>query len=188
MSIILSKLFGVVGLIVAIAVAEVMLTFTILISTMIMNLVKPVKKADDRFRVLNKVIDDEGAYLEISITDGDQINQMMTMVEDFCNDCIDNERKRFFIRLFVEEMTVLIIERGFVKGEEHSVDVRIFTNEDSLIIRTRDDCKALSMKEKQLIISEAPDDKYMGMKLVNAFAKDVHYLPTMNMNNFMIEV
>ncbi len=187
-SIILSKLFGVVGLIVAIAVAEVMLTFTILISTMIMNLIKPVKNADDRFRVLNKAINDDGAFLEISITDGSQLHQMMTMVEDFCNDCIDNERKRFFIRLFVEEMTVLIIERGFVKGEEHSVDVRIFTNEDSLIIRTRDDCKALSMKEKQLIISEAPDDKYMGMKLVNAFAKDVHYLPTMNMNNFMIEV
>ena len=83
---------------------------------------------------------------------------------------------------------MLIIERGFDNVKEHSVDVRIFANEDSLIIRTRDDCKALSMKEKQLIINEAADDEYMGMKLVKAFAKDVHYLPTMNMNNFMIEV
>ncbi len=187
-SILLSHMFGVVGLLVAIFAAEMALTATIIISTMVMNLIKPVKNADDRFRVLNKAINDDGAFLEISITDGSQLHQMMTMVEDFCNDCIDNERKRFFIRLFVEEMTVLIIERGFVKGEEHSVDVRIFTNEDSLIIRTRDDCKALSMKEKQLIINEAADDEYMGMKLVKGFAKDVMYLPTMNMNNFIIEV
>ncbi|MBQ4232962.1 MAG: hypothetical protein II699_06740 [Lachnospiraceae bacterium] len=187
-SMLLSKLFGVIGLLVAIAAAEVMLTVTILIATLLMNLIKPVKKGEDRFRVLNKAIDDDGTFLEISITDGNQIGQMMAMVEGFCNDCIENEKKRFFVQLFVEEMTVLIIERGFDNVKEHSVDIRIFANEDSLIIRTRDDCKALSMKEKQLIINEAADDEYMGMKLVKAFAKDVHYLPTMNMNNFMIEV
>jgi hypothetical protein len=184
----LSKVFGVIGLLVAIAMAEVMLTMTILVATLLMNLIRPIKKSEDRFRVLNKAIDDDGTFLEISITDGNQIGQMMAMVQGFCNDCIENEKKRFFVQLFVEEMTVLIIERGFDNVKEHSVDIRIFANEDSLIIRTRDDCKALSMKEKQLIINEAADDEYMGMKLVKAFAKDVHYLPTMNMNNFMIEV
>ena len=83
---------------------------------------------------------------------------------------------------------MLIVERGFTEDEVHSVDIRIFKDDDSLIVRTRDNCKEFSMKEKQIIINEADDDKYMGMKLIKAFAKDVHYLPTMNMNNFIIEL
>ena len=130
----------------------------------------------------------DGAFLEISLTDGEQIGQMMEMVKEFTTECITDQKKRYFTKLLVEEMTVLIVERGFAADEEHSVDVRIFIDEDSLIIRTRDDCRSLSMKEKQLIINEADDDVYMGMKLVQSYAKDVHYLPTMNLNNFTIVV
>ena len=188
MSIALSKIFGIYGLFIAIAAADIALTLTIVIATWIMNKIKPVSKEADYFRILNKAMQYDGAFLEISLTDGEQIGQMMEMVKEFTTECITDQKKRYFTKLLVEEMTVLIVERGFAADEEHSVDVRIFIDEDSLIIRTRDDCRSLSMKEKQLIINEADDDVYMGMKLVQSYAKDVHYLPTMNMNNFTIVV
>ena len=88
-SLVLSRLFGVYGLMVA-----------ILIATGVLNSIKPVEKSNDSFRVLNKTIEDQGAFLEISLTDGEQLSQMMTMVESFSADCIDDDRKKFFVKLF----------------------------------------------------------------------------------------
>ncbi|MCR4716141.1 MAG: ATP-binding protein, partial [Lachnospiraceae bacterium] len=121
-----------------------------------------------------------------SLTDEAQLDQMLTMVKEFCNENIADRKKHYFVQLFVEETSVLIVERGFSDGKEHTMDMRIYIDDEETIIRTRDDCKALSMKEKQVILNESDDEDYLGMKLIRGFAKDVHYLPTMNLNNFII--
>ena len=88
--------------------------------------------------------------------------------------------------LITEELAVFLAEHGFKDGE----DARLVAKDDDLIIRMRDDCKPLNLKDYYQLLLETPEieDEEISLAIIFKMAKDVKYTATFGANNLIVRV
>ena len=92
--------------------------------------------------------------------------------------------------LITEELAVFLADHGFKDGEEHNINARLVAKDDDLIIRMRDDCKPLNLKDYYQLLLETPEieDDEISLSIVFKMAKDVKYTATFGANNLIVRV
>ncbi len=110
--------------------------------------------------------------------------------EQICAFCRSREIDRktaMLIGLSVEEMTVNIIEHGFTKDRrEHNVDVRLVLEQDSRVIRIRDNCVSFD-PTKYLELHHSDDPAaHIGLRMVMGMTKEAFYINTLGLNNLTL--
>lgn len=92
--------------------------------------------------------------------------------------------------LITEELSVFLAQQGFKDGEEHHINMRLVAKGDDLIIRMRDDCKPLNLKDYFQLLLETPEieDEEITLSIIFKMAKDVKYTSTFGANNLIVRV
>ncbi|HBE14764.1 MAG TPA: hypothetical protein DCY72_00740, partial [Ruminococcaceae bacterium] len=92
--------------------------------------------------------------------------------------------------LIAEELAIFLAEHGFKDGEKHNINARLVAKDDDLIIRMRDDCKPLNLKDYYQTLLETPEieDDEISLSIVFKMAKDVKYTATFGANNLIVRV
>ena len=105
----------------------------------------------------------------------------------FCHERGIDRKAAMLIGLSVEEMTVNIIEHGFTKDKrEHNVDVRLVLDEDSRVIRIRDNCVSFD-PTKYLELHQSDDPAaHIGLRMVMGMTKEAFYINTLGLNNLTL--
>ena len=105
----------------------------------------------------------------------------------FCRERGIDRKSSMLIGLSVEEMTVNIIEHGFTKDKrEHNVDVRLVLDEDSRVIRIRDNCVSFD-PTKYLELHQSDDPAaHIGLRMVMGMTKEAFYINTLGLNNLTL--
>ena len=100
---------------------------------------------------------------------------------------IDGTRSNH-VGLALEEMSVLIIDAGFGDGRDHSIDIKIFVKNGQITIRLRDDCRAFDATRRNAIMHPEDNCANIGIRVLNAIAKDINYYSTLDMNYLTMHV
>lgn len=103
----------------------------------------------------------------------------------------DADKKRAMTYgLITEELAIFLANIGFKDGEEHNINARLVAKDDDLIIRMRDDCKPLNLKDYYQMLLETPEieDEEISLAIIFKMAKDVKYTATFGANNLIIRV
>lgn len=92
--------------------------------------------------------------------------------------------------LITEELSIFLANSGFKDGEEHNINARLVAKGDDLIIRMRDDCKPLNLKDYYQLLLETPEieDEEISLAIIFKMAKDVKYTATFGANNLIVRV
>ena len=98
-----------------------------------------------------------------------------------------DRRKAMLLGLCVEEMTVNIIEHGFSKDKlSHNVDIRLVLEEDSQVIRIRDNCVRFD-PTKYLELHRSDDPAaHIGLRMVMGMVREAAYVNSLGLNNLTL--
>ena len=93
------------------------------------------------------------------------------------------------IGLCVEEMTVNIVEHGFTKDSlPHNIDVRLVLNEDTRVIRIRDNCVNFD-PTKYLELHQSDDPAaHIGLRMVMGMVREARYVNSLGLNNLSLVI
>ncbi len=106
---------------------------------------------------------------------------------DFCLDRGMDRRTAMLIGLCVEEMTVNIIEHGFTKDNlDHNVDVRVVLEEDSRVIRIRDNCVHFDPTNYLALHQSDDPAAHIGLRMVMGMVKEAGYVNSLGLNNLTL--
>lgn len=84
----------------------------------------------------------------------------------------------------------IIIEHGFTrKSGANRAEIRVTLNNDSLIIRVRDNGREFDLsKLANILTDESAPYSNIGIKLICRSAKDIHYYRIWGMNTTILEI
>lgn len=184
LSFILLPILNVYGLWLAIPLSEILLTASILIVNAIRS--KNNVKRKSMLSLFDDVEDDPNSHIEVHIESKEQISDTTIQIKEFCNRLKVDSKDSYYLQLFVEEISALIIEHGFTDKKKHSIDIRVYKDENDFIVRTKDNCKPFNANEQKKMYDEVVNGDYMGIQMIYKIAKDVKYINSMNINNFII--
>ena len=125
--------------------------------------------------------------LERTIRTLDDAMDSSQQAMDFCLLHGLDRRLSNMISLCIEEITVNIVEHGFVKDTRpHQVDLRLVMQDGSRIIRIRDNCINFD-PTVYLELHKADDPSaHVGIRMVLAMVKDAYYVNTLGLNNLTL--
>lgn len=120
--------------------------------------------------------------LEADIASMADVTAVAEKAEKFCLRYGRDPRISNHIALCIEEMAGNVIRHGFRDGKPHHLSVLILNKPDHWVLRFRDDCRAFDP------VHYVPSDREdaLGIRLVQAIARDAHYTYTMNLNNLAL--
>lgn len=101
-----------------------------------------------------------------------------------------NKKRAKTYGLITEELAVFLAEHGFKDGKEHHINMRLVAKDDELIIRMRDDCKPLNLKDYYQLLndSQGKEEEKVNLSIILKMAKDVKYTATFGANNLILRV
>lgn len=180
--------YGVWGLWLSIPLSEVLLMLLVLAIRVIKN--KKNHNPEGVFALTDAPREDPQRHLEIQISEKEQLPQQMEKIRNFCAYNQLKQKQLYYLELFMEEIVVIILKQGFSgeKSRRKMIDIRIYIDADTVIIRTRDNGAAITAAERMKLIEKLQEGEYMGLQMVYKLAEDVQYVTTMNMNNFIISL
>ena len=97
----------------------------------------------------------------------------------------DEKRARTF-GLIIEELGIFLAKHGFSDGKPHTINVRLVAMNKDLIIRMRDDCKPLNIKEYYKFLSTL--EEKVELSIILKISKDVIYTPIFGANNLILKI
>lgn len=184
LSFILLPILNVYGLWISIPLSEILLCGTIVIVNAVKN--KNNKKRKSMFSLFDDVEEDKNSHLELHINSKEQIAETVTNIKDFCNRLNVDDTKTYYLQLFVEEMISLIINHNTIDKKKYHIDIRLYKDNELFVIRTKDNCKPFNATEQEKMYNEVANGSFMGIQMVFKLAKDIKYINSMNVNNFIV--
>lgn len=143
------------------------------------------------YLLLPKKRDDEKMQTELITKKIQSFESAVDFSVEVCKLCEKNgfnELKKMMAGLFAEEMACNVVRHGINGKVKYSLEGMAKCENDSLVIRFRDDCKQFSPVEYAKEIPEGDVTKNIGIRMVMKAAKDVNYTTTLGFNNLMIVV
>lgn len=129
---------------------------------------------------------------EISViaTSIDEIEELSKIAVAFAIEHGANKKRAKRYGLITEELSVFLAEHGFNDGKEHNINMRLVAKNDDLIIRMRDDCKPLNLKDYYKLLQNSQDKKEeeINLAIIVKAAKDIKYTATFGANNLILRV
>lgn len=187
LSFLLCSAFGIIGLCVAIPLSEFLLTVTILLVNGWRNRKNPLRSSI--FSFFDDVDKDASSSLEITVTSKEQLADTNEQVQAFCRKRRLDEKTSYYIQLFFEEIILLIINHGFAEKKNPSISLRLYADEDGLILRVKDNCRPFNAAEqKKMYDKSTSSDEYLGIRMIYHLSKKTDYVNTMNINQFLIHL
>ena len=163
--------------------------FLVLVSTFVIPAIinKRISLAPEELLLLP---DDFGAkpedVYEVSMHTLDDVMTASEEIMNFVQKKDGDKRTAFMLSLFAEEMPKNTIQYGFKEGKTGSVDLRLVYNEKGKVIWLRDNGKPFDPRDWLKKNSNEDTASGMGIRMVTAMAKDVSYIPSMELNNLVI--
>ena len=180
----LAPRYGVLGLWLSIPLSEILLVVIITVAKGIKN--KCQHHPGGFFSLLDVCDDDPNRYLEIHLSQKDELQEQIGKIKAFCQINQLDAKQLYYIELFIEEIVVIIFEKGFVDTKRKDIDIRVYIDDEDVIIRTKDNGKTITVPERLELLKEAERGDYLGMQMVNKLAEEMKYITTMNINNFIV--
>lgn len=184
--VVLAPHYGVPGLWLSIPLSEILLMLVVLVANGIKN--KKIHNPDGIFSLLDAYEDDPQTHLEIQLSEKEQLPQQMERIRSFCEYNQLSDRQLYDLELFLEEIVVIVLEKGFAgaKKKEKMINIRIYIDAENVIIRTRDNGDTITAVERLELAEKVQEGEYMGLQMIYKLAQDVQYITTMNLNNFIV--
>lgn len=128
--------------------------------------------------------------ISITATTVKDIEYLSYIAIAFANEHAASKKRARNYGLIVEELSIYFAEHGFKDGAQHYINARLVAKDDDLIIRMRDDCKLLNLKEYYQLIKEDQSKMEEGINLaiILKMAKDVKYTSTFGANTLIIKL
>lgn len=180
----LAPAFGVMGLWLAIPLSEIILVLIITIANGIKN--KYQHNPNGFFSLLDSYESHPERYLEIHLENKDALKEQWDKIECFCRNNQLDSKQLYYIELFVEEIVVLVFEKGFEESKNKSIDIRVYIDHDDIVIRSKDNGNTITEMERMELLEKLQDDVYIGINMICRLASEVQYITTMNVNNFVV--
>lgn len=181
------RLFGLRGVETGFAAAGALVLVVVFLIPVICNKKFPVCEQD-----LLVLPDDFGAkpeeLYEASMRSMEDVMKVSEEVMGFVRDRGADRRDGIMLPLFIEEMAKNTITHGFGEGRRGSVDLRLVYRKDSKMIRLRDDGIPFDPVKWMEHNSGEDPSSGIGIRMVTGLARDVDYVPAMEMNNLLIHI
>ena len=129
--------------------------------------------------------------ISFSVCTVDEVIRVSEQVNNFLVSAgIKNATTIYKASLCVEEMASNVVNHGFKKdSKEHSCDIRIIVeNDNTIVMRIRDDCPLFNVKERYACIDKGDVCSNLGIKLVFAVADEVSYIKLLDLNTVQIKI
>ena len=183
--IIMGQIFGVKGVGAGFIVSGVITFICCLLFPLIIKRKMP-KNIDDYILLKDDFGSKPENTFEASICDLDGAMDVSRRIVDFYKEHNIDKRTITYISLFLEEMLRNTIEHGFTNKKDNYIDIRVIYGKEKQVIRLRDNGRPFDPVEWHK--TNHPDDPTagLGIRMVIGLAKEVRYVPAMDMNNLMI--
>lgn len=168
-------------------IAEVITIITIVIFAAVKKRGLPSKASDFLFLKEPFGVDDKDLF-EVSITKIDEVVPASVAVSKFCEEHNASSKTATLLSLFVEELSNNIVQHGFSDGKKHSIDIRLFCNDEGWTLRFRDNCRQFDPTEWIKLHQSDDPVSNIGIRMVCGMAKKVDYLSTMELNNLTLKL
>ena len=183
--IVLGQLFGVKGVGAGFIVAGVITLICCFLFPLIIKKKMPTK-IDDYILLKEDFGSKPEDTFEVSVSNLEGAMDVSDRVMEFYKEHHMDKRTITYISLFLEEMLRNTIEHGFEGKKDNYIDVRVICGKEKQVIRIRDNGKPFDPVEWHK--TNHPDDPTsgLGIRMVIGLAKEVRYVPAMDMNNLML--
>lgn len=169
--------------------AEILMTITLFIISMIKN--KSFPKNVESLLMIDKGFGvDKDNRMNITITNVEEVVNVSQQVCDFAKAKGADDRRAKMIGLCLEEMAANVVLHGFTKGKKNRkyyVDVYVRYENGKFYTRLRDNAPAFNPQRR---LEKDKDDptKNIGIKMVNKIAEEMNYQTTFGMNVLTIKI
>ena len=126
--------------------------------------------------------------LDITISDFDQVVPACKQARRFCEEKGADEKTRYRVSLFIEELGCNVVEYGFASDKGKLLEIRIVHFEDGWVLRLRDNCRAFDPVKWVKLHENSDPSVNMGTKLVCRMAKEITYVGTLDLNVLTLRV
>ena len=181
---VLAPHYGVTGLWLSIPLSEILLVVITIVINGIRN--KLQSHPDGFFSLLEPYEDNLERHLEIHMSGTEELPEQISLINAFCQKNRLDGKQLYYIELFIEEITVFIVEKGFTDSRKKEIDIRVYIDSEDVIIRTRDNGNSITVMERTELLEKLQGGDYMGIQMVYKLAQEMQYITTMNINNFII--
>ena len=106
---------------------------------------------------------------------------------EFCKTNRMDAKNSMYVGLVVEEVASNIFEHNQDK-KEHFVDLKIRIENDSVMIRFRDNCQPFNPKDRIEMLKDNEPEHNIGLRIVSRLSKNMEYTHVLNLNQFLIEL
>ncbi len=119
-----------------------------------------------------------------------EIEELSKIAVSFAMEHGADRKRAMNYGLITEELSLFLAEHGFKDGKEHHINMRLVAKDGDLIVRMRDDCKPLNLKDYYQTLIETPEieDDEITLAIIFKKAKDIKYTATFGANNLIIRV
>ncbi len=180
-SLVLAPLFGGIGVWIAHVLNGVCTTVAVAVHAARVNRRSP-RTLEDLLAVPDDFGVPEDRRLDITIHNAAEVTETSQLVIRFCRDAGIDEKRAVYAGLCLEEMAANIVKHGFSDGRSHTVDVRVVSKADGLLLRIKDDCRAFNPKEKLELIDPQDVTHNIGLRMAQRLARDISYSNILGLN------
>lgn len=106
----------------------------------------------------------------------------------FCENRGIDHRRSSFVGLALEEMSQIIIDEGFGDGKSHSIDIKLFIQNDQITIRLRDDCQMFDTVKRAAILSPEDPASHPAIRVLNHISGETDYYSALNVNYLLMHI
>lgn len=186
---VMGKLFGTEGLWASLFVEQVLLLIIYAIAAFTR---RSDIKGIGRLLLLDSKFDASREDLvEYRITEKSQVCMMSEKVIALCKTHNVDDTRAYHLGLCLEELADNAIVHGFkADTKKHTIEVKVLIDEDSIVLRMRDDCKPFDLRQYVDNLIPKPDEpeKNMGIRLVVGTAKEINYSYTLGINCILLKI
>lgn len=184
----LSRFLGVTGVWLGFVCGE---TFTLLVfSAIVWRHYGRVSLSAEAYSMLDPDFGaDPAGCFESQVQSAREAAEVSQKLCGFCQERGLDRRTANLIGLCVEEMTVNIVKHGFSRDRfPHHIDVRLVLEEDSRVIRIRDNC--LNFDPTTYLALHQSDDPtaHIGLRMVMGMVKEANYVNSLGLNNLTLVI
>ena len=129
-----------------------------------------------------------GECFEATAKDMKQVVDMSEKARQFCLKRGEDEKMANHVALFIEEMAKNTVQYGFEKVRNGRIELRLILRDQKKMIRIKDNGRPFDPLRWLEENNPKDPEKNMGIRMLVALAKKVHYIPGMELNNIIVEL
>ena len=127
--------------------------------------------------------------IDVSVNNMKDVVTVSEKIIEFCLSKGIDRRRSNLAALALEEMAGNVLEYGMGKDNlEHSIDIRVVFENDSLLLRIRDDYEPFDPEARSRIVDKDDPAKNVGIRLIYRIMKDITYQNILGLNVLTIRI